>query len=108
MSDEQPGRHSTAAGSATELLEALIAQCWTEVLGIERPDPSDDFFELGGDSLQGLELTDKVGQRLPFEVPLVALFFQDPTIRGFAGAIVAEASAEDLARLGAGPAAASA
>jgi hypothetical protein len=108
MSDEQPGSSTTTAGSPTELLESLIAQCWTEVLGIESPGRSDDFFELGGDSLQGLELTDKVGQRLPFEVPLVALFFQDPTIRGFAGAIVAEASAEDLARLGAGPAAASA
>ncbi len=100
MSDEQPGS-TTTAGSPTELLEALIAQCWTEVLGIERPDRNDDFFELGGDSLQGLELTDKLAQRLPFEAPLVALFFQDPTIRGFAGAIVAEAGAEELARLGA-------
>lgn len=99
MSDEQ--HSSTAAARApTELLEALIAQCWSEVLGIASPDKNDDFFELGGDSLQGMELTDKLAQRLPFEAPLVALFFQDPTISGLARAIVAESSAEDLARLG--------
>jgi hypothetical protein len=101
MSDEQAGS-TTSAREPAELLEALITQCWTEVLGIESPDRNDDFFELGGDSLQGLELTDKVAQRLPFEAPLVALFFQDPTIRGFAGAIAAEVGAEELARLGAG------
>ncbi|HWO25357.1 MAG TPA: phosphopantetheine-binding protein [Kofleriaceae bacterium] len=104
MSDEQST--STAERSAerspTEILEALIAQCWSEVLGIASPNKHDDFFELGGDSMQGMELTDRVGQRLPFEAPLVALFFQDPTISGFASAIAAEASAEDLARLGDG------
>ena len=103
MSDEQPG--TTIDRSPTELLEAIITQCWSEVLGIESPDKHDDFFELGGDSLQGMELTDKVGQRLPLEVPLVALFFQDPTITGFARAILAELGPEELARLGAGTAA---
>ena len=100
MSDEQAT--STPERSPIELLEAIIAQCWSEILGIASPNKHDDFFELGGDSLQGMELTDKVGQRLPFEAPLVALFFQDPTISGFASAIAAEASAEDLARLGGG------
>lgn len=98
MSEEQP---STATGrEPAEILEALIAQCWSEILGIERPNVNDDFFELGGDSQQGLELTDKVAQRLPFEAPLVALFFQDPTISGFARAIAAEVGPAELARLG--------
>jgi acyl carrier protein len=84
---------------ATTALEALIARCWSEVLSIERPEKDHDFFELGGDSLQGLELTDKLAELLPFEVPLVALFFQDPTIGGLARAIAAEVDADQLALL---------
>lgn len=84
---------------ATDALEAIIARCWSEVLSIERPQVDHDFFELGGDSLQGLELTDKLAELLPFEVPLVALFFQDPTIGGLARAIAAEVDADQLALL---------
>jgi acyl carrier protein len=98
MSDPHAAK-AEAGSSAQKVLEDLIARCWGEVLRLEEPDREDDFFELGGDSIKGLELADKIAEALPFEAPLVALFFQDPTIRGLAAAIAAEVGAEELARI---------
>lgn len=86
------------AGS-TDALERLIARCWSEALGIDDPAPDQDFFELGGNSIQALGIAGEVGEQLPFEASLVALFFENPTIGGFARAIAAEVPAEDLALL---------
>jgi hypothetical protein len=85
--------------SGREHLEKLIARCWGEVLQIAEPSRDADFFELGGDSIQGLELTDRLAVLLPVELPLVPLFFQDPTIAGFAASIAAELGEDQLARL---------
>ena len=90
---------SDEGGAAAELLERLVAACWTEVLGIDDPAADQSFFELGGSSIQGLELTGRLAELLPFESPLVALFFEGPTIRELARAIAAEASADELALL---------
>lgn len=42
----RPG--GTSAPTATE---AELARMWTELLGVDQVDPSDDFFTLGGDSM---------------------------------------------------------
>lgn len=84
---------------ATEHLETLISDIWTRVLGLENAARDQDFFNLGGNSIQALDLAGQLSEKLPFEAPLVALFFENPTIGGFARAVVAEAAAEDLQRL---------
>jgi acyl carrier protein len=40
----------------------------------------DNFFSLGGDSLQATRLITQVQQDYPTGLPLLALFFQQPTI----------------------------
>lgn len=90
---------SGSAAAPAQVLEGLIARCWCEVLGVEGPATDSDFFDQGGNSLQGLELTGKLSELLPFEAPLVALFFDEPTIAGFTRAIADEVGPEDMARL---------
>ena len=82
-------------------LENLVARCWGEVLNIAEPQRQGDFFEMGGDSIQGLELTDRIATLLAVDIPLVPLFFSDPTIEGFTAAIASELGEDGLAKLAA-------
>lgn len=45
-------------------LEQTIAQIWQDFLGIDSIGIYDDFFELGGDSLLGIQLTSKLSETL--------------------------------------------
>ncbi|NQE34731.1 type I polyketide synthase [Microcoleus asticus] len=45
-------------------MEQIIAQIWQDFLGIESIGIYDDFFELGGDSLLGIQLTSKLSKTL--------------------------------------------
>jgi acyl carrier protein len=66
--------------------EAVLADIWSKLLGVERVGVEDDFFELGGHSLLIPQLISQVGQAFQTEVPLVA-FFEDPTVAGLARAV---------------------
>ncbi|HSJ75531.1 MAG TPA: amino acid adenylation domain-containing protein, partial [Gemmatimonadales bacterium] len=41
-------------------MEAAIAQCWSEILGVRRVGIRDDFFSLGGHSLLAIQLVNKM------------------------------------------------
>jgi phthiocerol/phenolphthiocerol synthesis type-I polyketide synthase E len=68
--------------------EETIRLIWQEVLGIESISLHDDFFELGGDSLVGIQLMSRLRTELAPELTMSALF-ESPTIAGLA-AIVSE------------------
>lgn len=55
-------------------LERLIAEVWSEVLGVAQIDAYDQFFELGGHSLLAMQVVSRLRRRLALEVPLRALF----------------------------------
>ena len=63
--------------------ELAIAQVWRDVFRLAKIGRNDNFFGLGGNSLLGMELTERLAKRLNVEVPVVALF-QCPTIRELA------------------------
>ncbi|MER6168356.1 non-ribosomal peptide synthetase [Streptomyces violaceorubidus] len=46
-------------------LETRLAEIWSEVLGRQRVGVNDDFFTLGGQSLEGIALVNAVNKRLP-------------------------------------------
>jgi len=76
-----------AVSKLSDSLEFKIAANWQEVLRIEKIDVNSNFFELGGDSLNAIELISLLQDQFPTEVPILALFFEDPTVAGLARAI---------------------
>src|SRR5262249_37322351 len=74
--------------------EEMLAQIWSELLGIERVGRHDNFFELGGHSLLAVRVISRLRQTLNVEVPLAELFAK-PTLLDFAR-LVASASASRL------------
>ncbi len=64
-------------------LERQIAEAWQQLLGIEKIGINDDFFELGGDSLNIVQLNTELKKGLNRDIP-VAVMFQHQTIHSFA------------------------
>jgi amino acid adenylation domain-containing protein len=67
-----------------ESLRDALATIWREtVSGIAAFGPDDNFFDVGGSSLELLEVVDRTAKHLGREIPVVKAF-EYPTIRGFA------------------------
>jgi acyl carrier protein len=66
----------------------VVALAWTELLGIGEIRPTDGFFELGGDSLLGVVMIERIEQELGIEFPLED-FFRDDTLAGTVSVCVA-------------------
>ena len=54
--------------------EEAVARIWAEVLGMEAPGVRDDFFEIGGHSLQATQIGARIRDEMGVEVPLATLF----------------------------------
>jgi amino acid adenylation domain-containing protein len=76
-------------------LESAIASVWTEVLGLE-PGATDNFFDVGGNSLRLLDVHRRLTRRLGRDLPTIELF-RHPTVRALA-AFLGGAMAVDAAR----------
>lgn len=79
--------HASAAAPHTETEQKLHA-IWRDVLGISQIGIHDSFFELGGDSILGFQVTARANaERLPLTP---RLFFQHRTIVAMSAALDAE------------------
>ncbi|HEX8336701.1 MAG TPA: MupA/Atu3671 family FMN-dependent luciferase-like monooxygenase, partial [Pyrinomonadaceae bacterium] len=63
--------------------EELMAEIWSQVLGVERVGVNDNFFELGGNSLLATRLIHDVRRAFSINLPLRSVF-DDPTVAGLA------------------------
>ncbi|WHS62761.1 non-ribosomal peptide synthetase [Pseudomonas sp. G2-4] len=66
--------------------EALLAQIWADLLGLERIGRHDDFFELGGHSLLAVQVTLRARETFGVEVPLRGVF-EHPSLGALADLI---------------------
>ena len=66
-----------------EEIEQALVCIWREVLKMERVGRDDNFFELGGDSLLGMDVLEKISDRLAVQPPFFAIL-QFPTVREMA------------------------
>ena len=66
------------AGLSTPF-EALLAEIWAQVLGLDRIGVDDNFFELGGHSLFAAQVVARLRQRHGVKLPL-RFVFQTPTL----------------------------
>jgi acyl carrier protein len=70
---------------ATSVLEVTLF-AYREVLGNPEITEDDDFFELGGDSVQATDVIALVAETLDVDIP-VGLFFASPTPAELAEAV---------------------
>jgi amino acid adenylation domain-containing protein/FkbM family methyltransferase len=66
--------------------EEAIAAIWREVLGADRVDGGDDFFELGGNSITAVQAISRLNQALGTDLRL-AILFEAPTVRQLAALV---------------------
>jgi acyl transferase domain-containing protein len=71
--DARGGLESGYAAPSSEV-EKRIAEAWQEVLGVERVGVHDKFFELGGNSLLGIQLVSRLRKVFLLELPMTILF----------------------------------
>jgi nonribosomal peptide synthetase DhbF len=70
-------------------MEALVAQTWAEVLGLDRVGVEEDFFNLGGHSLHGMRILARLGSTLDRRLSL-RLLFSTRSVAALASGIEAE------------------
>jgi amino acid adenylation domain-containing protein/non-ribosomal peptide synthase protein (TIGR01720 family) len=83
LAPQQPAQTSEWPASP---VEAMIAQIWRELLGVEQAGRLDNFFELGGHSLLAARAVSRMRDLFGVELPLIALF-DAPTPDGLARAV---------------------
>lgn len=82
-----------AAPSAMPV-NAEVAEIWRTVLRESEISATDDFFDLGGNSLLAMQVIVRVRRRFGIEIPIRALF-DNPTLAGFSRAVNDAPPAED-------------
>jgi len=80
----------TGFAGAGNNLERQIAAVWQRLLGVEQVGMNDNFFDLGGNSLIGLQVVAEIGRETGIEVAPVTLF-EAPTVAALARQLAAEA-----------------
>jgi amino acid adenylation domain-containing protein/FkbM family methyltransferase len=73
-------------------VEEVLANIWSEVLGVRKLSVTANFFELGGHSLLATQVISRVREAFQVELPVRSLFAQ-PTVRGLAAEVGAQLQA---------------
>jgi thioesterase domain-containing protein len=66
------------------LLEKMLAEIWSQILEVERIGVDDNFFQLGGDSIQARLIISRLCEALQIERIPVVVFLHAPTIEKMA------------------------
>lgn len=74
-------------------VESRVASIWCEILGIRELGIDDNFFALGGDSLQMTQIASRIYKAYGIEISFTA-FFDQPTITSLAEVIRRSAARE--------------
>lgn len=91
----QPARRVAGTGfvGAGGTLEQRVLDVWQRILGREQIGVHDNFFDLGGNSLLGLQLVSELSQELGIQIGPVTLF-EFPTVRSLTRHLEPEPEAE--------------
>jgi acyl carrier protein len=90
--NQQKNDHYSAPETA---VEAALVVMWSELLKVEKIGIEDDFFALGGNSLQASQIIARIRSEYKVDVPVKALF-TEPSIKSLALIIEHEQSAGNI------------
>ncbi|GCE29299.1 hypothetical protein KDA_47830 [Dictyobacter alpinus] len=79
---EQPQEIARTAPAPADY-EQILEEIWRQTLGLEQVGLTDNFFDLGGNSLTALQLVSRIRKTLQVQLPAVALF-EAPSISAMA------------------------
>jgi amino acid adenylation domain-containing protein len=79
-----------------------IAKIWAEILGYDTVDPDEDFYALGGDSITGMQIVDRMNAELGCNIGLADLF-ETPAITALTAKISPSVETAELPRSSANP-----
>jgi amino acid adenylation domain-containing protein len=82
--------------------EQMLAELWSDILGLPKVSLDDNFFELGGHSLLATKVMIRLQKALSVELPLAALF-ENPTVETLATYIDSSAHESTISLLPRGP-----
>jgi len=71
-SEDQAAFHARFLAPRTAV-EKVVARVWSDTLKIAKPGLHDDFFELGGDSLQAAQIVARIQELFRLDPPLLSL-----------------------------------
>ncbi|HLF66948.1 MAG TPA: phosphopantetheine-binding protein, partial [Gammaproteobacteria bacterium] len=83
---ERP-RLETICVAPRNVIEEILTNIWTEILGIESVGVYDNFFELGGHSLLATQIISRINTLFEIDVPLRTLF-EAPTVAELTNALL--------------------
>lgn len=84
VADVSSALEKVSSSTPSTTMERLVARCWEDELKVKGVGVEDDFFALGGSSIQAIQMIYRLQELLPAQLPLGPLFFQDPILKGFA------------------------
>jgi amino acid adenylation domain-containing protein len=88
----EPAAGPRAGMGPRDPLEQKLGLLWQDILGIDDPAIDDDFFALGGDSLQAAHLVARIGRDLGAQLPIASLL-HGATIEAVARALRSQPAA---------------
>ncbi|HEX8305966.1 MAG TPA: SDR family NAD(P)-dependent oxidoreductase, partial [Jatrophihabitans sp.] len=80
--DVRAGRHREPVGRA----ELLVAEVTGDLLGVGEVSRDDSFFGLGCDSVRAMQLAERIGAALGYDLPVSSLY-EHPTVRELAATL---------------------
>jgi acyl carrier protein len=63
--------------------EKIIADLWKEILELDRVGRDDNFFDLGGNSLDTIKVSHRLKEEFVKDIPII-IIFRHPTVRSIA------------------------
>ncbi|MGC1379234.1 MAG: amino acid adenylation domain-containing protein [Anaerolineales bacterium] len=101
MKADRPGMNEGYAPPRNPV-EEVLTRMWTDLLHVDRVGIYDNFFELGGHSLLAVQAMGYLQEMLRMEEPLIAFFFENPTVAGVTDALLqSEAGQGDMEEIAA-------